>query len=141
MGRVMEKIRISNVLDVMHAERGDIPADQVRRTEIDALVDTGATSLVLPEALVAKLGLEIRGHNVVRYADGRADTVPRVTVHLEILGRPMTCDALVVPGRETALIGQIPLELLDLRVDPRNQRIYVNPESPDEPLWEILEVA
>ncbi len=44
----------------------------------------------------------------------------RVTgVRLEILGRDMTCDALVLPEGTQALIGQIPLEALDLIVDPK----------------------
>jgi hypothetical protein len=38
----------------------------------------------------------------------------------------------------TALIGQIPLEALDLIVDPKSREVRVNPESPDAPLLEIL---
>lgn len=47
----------------------------------------------------------------------------------------MTCDALVLPAGATALIGQIPLEGLDLIVDPKSREVRVNPLSPDMPLW------
>ncbi|MBI4703536.1 MAG: hypothetical protein HY744_20690, partial [Deltaproteobacteria bacterium] len=57
---------------------------------------------------------------------------------LEILGRETTCDALVLPEGATALVGQIPLEALDLVVDPKSREVTVNPASPDAPLFELL---
>jgi hypothetical protein len=62
-------------------------------------------------------------------------------VRLEILGRDMTCDALVEPAGTTALIGQIPLEGLDLVVDPKSREVTVNPASPDSPLMDLYATA
>jgi len=53
----------------------------------------------------------------------------------------MTCDALVLPAGTTALIGQIPLEGLDLVVDPKSRDVHVNPASPDGPLMELLRAS
>jgi hypothetical protein len=53
----------------------------------------------------------------------------------------MTCDALVEAAGTTPLIGQIPLEALDLIVDPKNREVRVNPASPDMPLLDLLAVA
>jgi hypothetical protein len=53
----------------------------------------------------------------------------------------MTCDALVMPAGTTPLIGQIPLEEMDLVVNPKSQDVTVNPDSPDvQRLW-VLRVA
>ena len=39
------------------------------------------------------------------------------------------------------LIGQIPLEELDLIVDPKSRELLVNRASPDAPLLDLLAVA
>jgi hypothetical protein len=51
-----------------------------------------------------------------------------------------TCDALVLPEGATALLGQVPLESLDLVVDPRSREVSVNPASPDVPLVNLVAV-
>jgi clan AA aspartic protease len=138
----MAKIKLTNLLDVGKASDGMVPPESVRKVEIEALVDTGATMLVLPEDVVIALGLPARGTRAVRYADGRVRDVPWVGgVLLEILGREMTCDALVEALGSTPLIGQIPLEGLDLVVDPKSREVRVNPASPDIPLMDALELG
>jgi predicted aspartyl protease len=46
MGKVLEKITVTNLLD------------PTRLVEVEAVVDTGATMLVLPREVVERLGLE-----------------------------------------------------------------------------------
>jgi clan AA aspartic protease len=140
MGKVMPTIRLTNEDDYANRNAGlDVP---LRSIEMPALVDTGATMLVLPAEVVAKLGLRTLGASKVRLADGRREDVLRVgPVRLEILGRPTTCEALVLPTGTQALIGQIPLEALDLIVDPKSQEVRPNPASPDAPLLDLLAVA
>jgi hypothetical protein len=62
-------------------------------------------------------------------------------VHITILGRDTFTSALVEGPGTTALIGQIPLEELDLLVDPKSRELRVNPASPDAPLLDILSAA
>jgi clan AA aspartic protease len=139
MGRVVTKIKLTNQADKNHALAGLLEPGRVRTTEIEALVDTGATMLVLPADVVARLGLPHEGTRKIRYADGRVDAVPWVgAVRIEILGRAMTCDALVVAEGTTPLIGQIPLEGLDLVVDPKSREVSVNPASPDAPMMDAM---
>ena len=138
MGKVMARVKLTNIVDLGIADRGLIKPEEIRSMEIEALVDTGATQLVLPEDLRQRLGLAIRGTRRVRYADGREESVPWAGVEIEILGRAMQCDALIGPAGTEALIGQIPLEGLDLLVDPKTREVRVNPRSPDMPLMEIL---
>jgi clan AA aspartic protease len=96
--RVMAHIKLTNHTDKQNAAQGVLRPEDVRTVEIEALVDTGgATMLVLPADVVARLGLPHGGTRRVRYADGKAHEVPWVGgVRIEILGREMTCDALVV---------------------------------------------
>jgi clan AA aspartic protease len=142
MGLVMIVIKVSNNTDIDISQRGLIPAESVRSAEIEAMVDTGATMLALPEDAVRRLGVPERGRQRVRFADGRTAELPRATgIRLEILGRDMTCDALVLPAGSRALLGVIPLEGLDLMVDPKTQTLRPNPESPDEPLQLLCAIA
>ena len=48
MGEVVERIEIENYEDRGRCLDGLLSEDQVRRTAVEALVDTGSTMLVLP---------------------------------------------------------------------------------------------
>src|SRR5262249_24477826 len=114
MGIVMTKLTLENFADRENAASALIQPNQVRRVEVNALVDTGATTLVLPADIATKLGLPFRDRKTARMADGSLSDVARVTgLYIEILGRDMTGDALVVPSGVTPLIGQVQLEMLD----------------------------
>ena len=135
----MTKLTLENVVDRGNAATGLIRPDQVRRVEVEALVDTGATTLVLPADIAEKLGVTFRDRKTAVMADGSLSEVARVTgLYIEILGRDMTGDALVVPAGATPLIGQVQLEMLDLIVDPRSQEIRTNPRSPDVHMYDML---
>jgi clan AA aspartic protease len=138
----MTRVKIANSTDVENVGRGFVTPSEVRRMEIDALVDTGATMLALPEDVVRQLGAPSLGIGKVRDARGIVIEVEWVgNLRIEILGREMTTDALVLPAGATPLIGQIPLEALDLVVDPKSRELRVNPESPDMPLVDLMRVA
>lgn len=138
MGRVVIRIRLTNQSDVQKAREGVLAADRVRSEEIEALVDTGATMMALPADACERLGLVEEGRRRVRMADGRVVDLPWLAVRVEILSRTTVCEALVLPAGATPLIGQIPLEALDLHVDPRKGDLRVNPASPDMPLLDLL---
>ena len=110
--------------------------DQVRKQTVPGVVDSGASKLVLPQALVKQLGLPLGDKINVRYADGRkAQRREAEGVYLELLGRHGTFTAIVEPNRETALIGAIVLEDFDLLVDCLKQRLI--PRDPSGPIFEI----
>ena len=139
MGKLMTKVKLTNFEDETLARHGFMPPDRVRTIEVDALVDTGATMLVLPAEVCRKLGLTEVERRRVRYADGRIGEVPRVAgLHIEILGRDMFGGALVEAEGTTPLIGQIPLEELDLVVNPGTGDLMPDPASPDAPLLDLL---
>lgn len=138
----MTKVVLENATDRGKFEEGLISAEQVRRVELEALVDTGATMMVLPADVVAALGLTVRAYRPARLADGSLCDVGRVNgLWIEILGRDMTGDALVVPAGASPLIGQVQLEVLDLIVDAKSREARVNPAHPDVPILDMLGVA
>ena len=142
MGKVMAKIKLQNAVDLASARTGHLRPDQVRSLEMEGLVDTGATLLVIPEESAAFLGLPTVGTRPIKLADGRIRSFPVVgDLRIEILGRGMSTDAVVMPIGTTILIGQVVLETLDLVVDPKSRDVLVNPAHPDGPLAEALTAA
>jgi predicted aspartyl protease len=57
MGKVMTTLKLTNVLDTGRLDDGLLRPDQVRSLELEALVDTGATTLVIPADAARALGL------------------------------------------------------------------------------------
>ena len=142
MGSVMTKIKLTNPHDRNKVVEGLLAPAAVRSVEIEALADTGATTMVVPQEVAEALGMPFQPSRPVRLAAGRTFDSPWIAgVWIEILGREMTCDAFIVPRGVGALIGQIPLEGLDLVVDPRSREVRTNPEHPDGPMFYILRVA
>jgi clan AA aspartic protease len=138
----MQPIKLRNSNDVARADEGALATEAIRKADIIALVDTGATMLVLPADVVAALGVPPQGVRRVRYASGEVAERPWVgNIEIEILGRKTICTAIVERAGSIPLIGQIPLEELDLLVDPKSRELRVNPASPDIPLLDVLAVA
>ena len=136
VGRFAIDFEVANFGDVELARRGLLRAEEVRRTTIRGWVDSGATKLVLPKAAANELGLTLTDPISVRYADGRrARRREAEGAYVELLGRHGTFSAIVEPKRDTALIGAIVLEDLDLLVDCQQQRLV--PRDPSGPIYEI----
>lgn len=136
VGRFSVEFEVANNDDLALVRRGMMRADQVRRQTISGVVDPGAVTLVLPQAVVENLGLPLGKKLKVRYADGRrAQRNLAEAAHVEILGRSDTFSAIVEPKRETALIGAAALQVLDLLVDCKEQRLV--PRDPSDPVYEI----
>jgi predicted aspartyl protease len=136
VGRFSVNFEIANNDDLALVRRGLLQPDQVRRQTIPGVVDCGAAKLVLPQAVVKELGLPLGDKISVRYADGRqAQRREAEAAYVELLGRHGTFTAIVEPKRQTALIGAIVLEDLDLFVDSQRRRLV--PRDPRGPIYEI----
>jgi predicted aspartyl protease len=136
VGRFNVELEVANYGDLIRAQDGTLPPAQVRRERIQGMVDTGATQLVLPESVVKRLGLPLGDSVHVRYADGRKARRRRVKgVSVLLLGRDGVYTAICEPKRETALVGAIVLEDLDLLVDCVAQRVI--PRDPSGATYEI----
>jgi clan AA aspartic protease len=136
MGEVRVKVQLRNTYDQMRARRGEIPVEQIRVVEADAVVDTGAVRTVVPPEVVEKLGIDCVGYYTAEYADGRKDVVPLTdAIRVTVLGRDTVEECLVLG--DSVLIGQTVLEKTDLLVDCANTRLVPNPDHPDQPVSKV----
>jgi clan AA aspartic protease len=109
-----------------------------KNVTVRALVDTGAMHLCVPEAVAIQLGFDISEAQTrqVTVADGRSVKVPKIApVHIEFANRDYTTEAFVI-GNEP-LLGVVPIEAMDLIVDPVSQQLKVNPEHPNYPVFPV----
>ena len=70
MGKVWSDVELSNASDEFLVTSGKLAAGSVRKTQVHALVDSGATMLVLPLESIKALGLELTRTARSRFADG-----------------------------------------------------------------------
>lgn len=129
----MTTLQIWNAVDIGDRDRGLVRPEAVRHASLEALVDTGAMTLVIPQDVADRLGLSRIGYRPARLADGTRRRLPVVgSLRISIVGREMTTDAIVVPAGSRPLIGQIQLEMLDLIVDPVTREVRGRlPEGPE----------
>jgi len=119
MGEVTTKIILENARDAIKASCGLITENEVRKLDVIAVVDTGAMRLVIDEKTREKLGLRVEADRDAILADGsrqKSKVTEPVTVRWK--DRYATGRALVLPGIKEILLGVIPLEDMDLMVNP-----------------------
>ena len=112
---------------------------QKKSLNIRSLVDTGATFMCVTQAMAVQLGFdteEVRTQTVT-LADGSQKKVPKIApIEIEFETatglRSYVTEALVL-GDEP-LLGVLPLEAMDLIVDPRAQKLLPNPANPNVPV-------
>ena len=138
MGRVLTEATIENLQDLWDAKRNRIPSDQVRRIVVsDALVDTGASTLAMPARMIQQLGLNKSYDKRVTSSAGIGTLGVYEAVRLTIQDRSMSVDVMEVPDEVPVLIGQLPLEHLDLVIDPRSRSLIGNPAHGGEHVYEL----
>jgi len=113
------------MLTLLNPKRTDIES-----VEAEALADTGANYLIIPEHVRMQLQLEQLETREVTLADGSRRMLAYVgPVQLRFKNRSGFFGALVM-GDEV-LLGAIPMEDMDLVVVPKDRRVEVNPENPN----------
>ena len=103
---------------------------ELEAVEIEALVDTGAVHMCIPEHIRVQLPLEEQDSKEATLADGSRKLVPYVgPIDLRYGSRVGFAGALVM-GDEP-LLGVIPMEDMDLVVVLGTRQVIVNPLSPN----------
>lgn len=134
MGEIKVKVNLENDGDVFMYKEKKIKKQEIRKVEIDALVDTGAVMVLLPQDVVEALGLDKIDRAIVTLAnEEKVELDVAGTVSLTLMNRKMKTDCLVGPPQCEPLIGQLVLERLDLILDPLKRTITARPESPYVP--------
>ena len=100
---------------------GDLQRRNV--VELDALVDTGATTTVVPASVLEGLGVAPTTRRTFVYADGSQAELDMAQVWVNVEGRE-TITWVIFGGQEAGpLLGSYSLEGTFLGVDPYNQRL------------------
>ncbi|MFT4155306.1 clan AA aspartic protease [Parafilimonas sp.] len=131
MGFVYADIELINGEDLVLARRNVIGEEEIKRMNVKALVDTGSISLAINENIQEQLQLPVVEKRKAQMANGNiieCDVVAPVEVKFK--NRRCNCSAMVLPGNSEPLLGAIPLEDMDVLIDPQRRELIVNPEHP-----------
>lgn len=119
MGLVIAKIILKNPSKV-----------GLESIEVDALVDSGAVHLCIPEHVRIQLELDEIDKKEVTLADGSKKLIPYVgPIEIKFKNRVGFAGALVMGDQP--LLGAIPMEDMDLVIIPDKKILDVNPDSPN----------
>ncbi len=121
MGIIYQQIRLAN-----------FGRDDLEEIDAQALVDSGAAELCIPQHIANQLRLKQIEEREVRIANGDRVLVPYVGgVRVEVFGRQTVTSAVVLG--DPVLLGAIPMEAMDLLIHPRLLKLMPNPDSPNVP--------
>jgi len=119
MGQIFANIQLRNPSD-----------ESLECLHIDALVDTGCMYLCIPEHVALQLKLKKHDSKEVSIADGSVKSVPYVgPVKINYLNRICLVGAIVMG--DIVLLGAIPIEDMDLVINPAQMKLTVNPANPN----------
>ncbi len=93
------------------------------------LADSGATYLSIPEELGELLKLDVLEYREVEVADGRKAKVPYAGPVKITLGERSCYTGVLLMG-EKPLLGVVPMEDMDIIIDPREHKVIANPDRP-----------
>ena len=110
MGHIFTQIELSNPRE-----------QQLASIKVNALADTGVLMLCIPGHVALQLNLSTESVREVSMADGRNMNVPYVGP-IKVTFRDRFC-----------YVGALPMEDMDLVVNPRRREITVDPASPNIP--------
>jgi len=118
---------IHTSINLRNPKRNDL-----QNIEVTALVDTGALHLCIPEHVKIQLQLDELEKREVTLANGEKKLCSYCgPIQVQFQNRSCFVGALVLGN--TVLLGAIPMEDLDLVVQPALLKISVNPNNPNIP--------
>jgi len=138
MGLVYADITLQNSYDVTAAQKGHILEEAIKTLSVKALVDTGAITLTINDEIAKQLDLAVKDQVDIELADGtrgKGDLVGPVDICFR--NRITSCLALILPDATKVLLGAIPMEGMDVIVDPRSEQLTVHPDRPFTALMKV----
>ena len=130
MGAVHAEIELLNAGDLEFARRNYISQDEVKRITVTALADSGSFTLAINENIQEYLQLPIIEKKTVQLANGERVTYDIVSpLELRYKNKKIPSSAVVLPGDSEVLLGLVPLETMELLIDPVRQELIVQRED------------
>ena len=131
MGLIYADIELINGGDIEMARRYIIGEDEIKRMTLRVLVDTGSYMLCINKSIQEQLQFPVVEKRKAQLANSEiveCDVVSMVEVKFK--NRRTMCNAMVLPGDSEPLMGAIPMEDMDVLINPLRQELIVNPEHP-----------
>jgi gag-polyprotein putative aspartyl protease len=127
MGLVYAEITLINSGDLEMARRHIIGEEEVKKMNVNMLVDSGAYMMAINETIQEQLQLPLLEKRKAQSANGHVEEYEVVG---PIKNRRTVCNAMVLSGDNEPLLGAIPMEDMDVLIHPQRQELIVNPEHP-----------
>ena len=106
---------------VVQIEIGDLRGEKFE--DVDTLVDTGATTTVIPGSTLQRLGIVPTRRETFEYAGGQQVELDMAEAKARVVGRETTTWVIFGEEGTTALLGAYTLEGVLLGVDPYGQKL------------------
>jgi len=131
MGLIYAEIELINGEYLVLARRNYIGEDEIKRMTVNILVDTGSVYMCINESIQEQLLLPVLEKRKGQLANGHIVEY-NVVGPLEVRFKNRRCsvNAMVLPGDNEPLLGAIPLEDMDVLINPYRQELIVNPDHP-----------
>ena len=123
MGHTYVKATFYNASDYIQYLEGKLKVGDVKKAEVEALVDTGAAFPALPEEIIAELALSSLGEHPAETVEGsrRVELVANAIIRIE--DRMAQSPVIKRPKGATPLIGVVALEQMGYKVDPTTGKL------------------
>ena len=129
MGLTYADVELINAEDLGLARKYIISDEEVKKLQLNILVDKGSYNLCINETIQSQLDLPFLEKRKGQLADGSIHEYDLVgPIVLKFKNRQTVCNALVLSGDNEPLLGAIPLEDMDVLIHPLRQELIVNPE-------------
>ncbi|MFQ6077392.1 MAG: retroviral-like aspartic protease family protein [Candidatus Bathyarchaeia archaeon] len=123
MGHTYVKAVFYNATDYVQYLGEKRGLEDVKRVEVEALADTGATFPALPREMVAELELPYLGEHPAETAEGAGKVRLAAIAIIKIEDRIAEAPVIIRPEGTTPLIGVVALEQMGYKVDPATGRL------------------
>ncbi|MEM2213259.1 MAG: retroviral-like aspartic protease family protein [Candidatus Nezhaarchaeales archaeon] len=123
MGHTYVKATFYNAVDYVQYLEGKLELGEVRKVEVEALVDTGATFPALPKEIITELALPTIGEYPAETAQGSGKVELAANALIKIEDRVAQSPIIIRPKGTTPLIGVVALEQMGYKVDPATGKL------------------
>ena len=131
MGLVYAEIELISAGDLELARRNMLDIDEVKKMNVEMLIDSGSYYMCINETVKEQLDLNILEKRKWQLANGQIVEYEVVgPIEVKFKNRKCYVDAMVLQGDSEMLLGAIPKEDLDVLIHPLRQELVVNPEHP-----------
>jgi len=111
MGLVYANITLINSGDLEMAKRNIIEQEEVKKINVNMMVDSDAFMMAINETIQAQLELTFVEKRKAILADGSVQEYDVVgPIHVKFMNRTAICSAMVLKGDSEPLLGAIPIE-------------------------------